>query len=317
MPEQTVFYLRRKELIEVILLVLVVGFFINITSQLVWEQFFVNLDFWTTTQIIIAFVLGSFLIYFVLYIIRGYKIHQIAEFYLVRRLEQKIPEKSIIPNYKGLRYAQDALRRLGSQSVTLDKKTIELWDCLVDTICLDLMEYLILKWMAQRYYGGWLYEKHLSLEAYFSEIKASEKSTQITIEELPAELKVNNIFFHSLGEQHYRLFLPNNSKISRNVTNTQWRNPTRELQFKNRFCSLTITFQNTWQIQRIADEIEDYLPSKDGEFQTHYFQIQVEAKFNRFLSITPWIDKYLKWVDDITKNLFDSFDWNQYVKKKN
>ena len=316
MSQPTVFYLRRKELIEVLLLVLVVGFFINITSQFVWDNFFINFDFWTTAQIIISFVLGSFLIYFFRYIIRGYKILQIAEFYLVRRLEKKIPEKSIIPNYKGLRYAQDALRRLGSKSADLDQKTIELWDCLVDTICLDLMEYVILKWAAQRYHSGWLFEKHLSLEAYSSEIKLNEKSTNITIEELPAELKTNNKFFNSLGEANYRLFLPPNTTFSRKIASIHLRNPTRELNFKNKFCSLTITFQNTWQIQRIANEIEGYLPSNGDKFQTHYFQIQVEAKFNRFLSIMPWMDKYVKWVNDITKNLFDSFDWNQHVKKK-
>jgi len=316
MSQQTIFYLRRKELIEIFLLVLVIGFFINITSQFVWDNFFVTFDFWTNAQIIIGFVSVSLLTYFVLYVLKSHKILQIAEFYLVRLLENNIPEESRIPNYKGLRYAQEALRRLGSKSATLDQKTTERWDCLVDTICLDLMEYVILKWMAQRYHSGWLYEKHLSLKAYSFEMKSNKKSTNITIEELPTEMKTNNIFFNSLGETNYRLILPPNTTFTREVARIHWANPTREIKLKNKYCSLTITFQNTWQIQRIPNEIEGHLLSNEGEFQTHYFQIQVEAKFNRFLSVTPWIDKYAKWVNDITKNLFDSFDWNQYVKKK-
>lgn len=316
MSQPTIFYLRRKELIEVLLLVLVVGFFINITSQFVWDNFFINLDFWTTTQIIIGFVSGSFLIYFFLYVARGYKILQIAEFYLVRRLEKKIPEESIIPEYKGLWYAQDALRRLGSRSGSLNQKTIEEWDCLVDTICLDLMEYIILKWLSQKYHSGWVYEKHLSLKAFSSEKTLSKKSTIIKFEELPAGLKENNLFFKSLGELYYRLVLPPGTAFRRNTAQIHWSNPTRELIFKNKFCSLIITFQNTWQIQSVADDVEPYLPSNGDKFQTHYFQIQIEANFNRLLSLTPWADKYEKWVNDITKILFDLFDWNIYVKKK-
>ena len=315
MPQETIFHLRRKELVEIFLLVLVVGFFVNITSQFIWNNFFTNFDFWTTTQIIIGFVSGSFLIYFFLYVVRGYKIVQIAEFYLVRRLEKKIPQESIIPEYKGLWYAQDALRRLGSKSKALNKKIIEQWGCLVDPICLDLMEYILLKWLAQKYHIGWLLGKQLSLKAYSSEKTLSKKSTTIKLDELPTELKQNNLFFKSLDEVNFRLILPPSTSFRRNTTQIQWNNPTRQIIFKNIFCSLEITFQNTWE-QRMTSNIEPFLDSKEGKFQTQYFQIQIEAKFNRFLSITPWMDKYVKWVNDLANNLFDTFDWNVYVKKK-
>ena len=122
MSHDTVFALRRKELLEIILLVLIIGFLINITSQFVWDNFLVKFDFWTTAKIIAGLIISSFLIYFLLYVAKGYRIIRIAEFYFIRKLGEKIPEESLIPNYKGLWYAQDALRRLGSISATLNKK---------------------------------------------------------------------------------------------------------------------------------------------------------------------------------------------------
>ena len=178
------------------------------------------------------------------------------------------------------------------------------------------MEYIILKWLSQNYPGGWVYTKHLSLKSFSSKKNLCKNSTLINFEKLPDELKENNLFFKSLGELFYRLVLPPNTSFKRNISQLHWSNPTRELNFENRFCSLTITFQNTWQISKIANEIEPYLNSDGEKFQTHYFQIQTEANFNRFLSLTPWADKYVKWVNDMINGLFSSFDWNHYVEKR-
>jgi hypothetical protein len=251
----------------------------------------------------------------VFFIVKGREDLHLAEFYLVRKIGEEIPEQSIISGYTGLWYAQYALRTLALKSPNFSQKVVDYWDCLIDPICLDLMEYVLLKWLRDNYCGGWLEEKRLSLEAYSDKKVLSQKAAIIKFNDLENLLK-NNIFLQLLNEHSYAMHLPPNTKIDRNVVEMQWWNPARELLFKNKYCTVTITFQNTWQQNKLLEELRTFLPSDEGQFQTHYFKIQIRAKFNRWLIIWPQMDKYYRWVSDLVTKLKNDFDWATYLKKR-
>lgn len=315
MSRDTVFHLRRKELIEILVLVIAIGFLLNILAQLVWESFLRTIKPWSVFSLILLLVLTSFLGYFLLFIAKRYEHLYIAEFYLVRKIGEEIPDQSIILGYRGLWYAQHALRTLSSKSSDFSQKVIQYWDCLPDPICLDLMEYVLIKWLGDRYRSGWLIEKRISLEKYHDKKILNRESTIIKSNDLKDFLE-GNIFFKLLDEQHYLLCLPPKTRIYRHLTKIHWVNPCRELIFQNKYCSIVITFQNTWQLNKLFEELRSFLPSEETEYQTHYYQIQIRAKFNRWLVALPQMDKYLRWVDDLATKLKNDFDWTQYIKKR-
>ena len=315
MSTDTIFHLRRKELIEILVLVVAIGFLLNILAQLTWENFLQQMEPWSVFQLIVSLVLVLLLGYFMLFIAKGREDLHMTEFYLVRKIGEEIPEQSIISGYTGLRYAQYALRTLASKSSDFSQKVIQYWDCLPDPICLDLMEYIVIKWLGDRYRGGWLVEKRLSLEAYSNEKVLSRKANIIKFNNLK-DLLQGNVFLKLLDEQNYLLCLPPNTKMVRHIVKLHWRNPCRELVFKNKYCSVAITFQNTWQLNKLFEELRSFLPSEEAKYQTHYYRIQVRAKFNRWLTALPLMDKYYRWVNDLVMKLKNDFDWNQFVKKR-
>jgi hypothetical protein len=318
MTTDTLFYLRRKELINILIVVIAIGFLLNILAQLIWEEYLRQWEAYLVFGLIILLLMILLLGYFTLFIAKGYEQHYVAEFFLVRRIGKEIPEQSIIPGYTGLWYAQYALRTLALKSPEFNQKVIQFWDCLSDPICLDLMEYILIKWLGDKYRNGWLIEKRLSLEEYSDKKVLNRRATTIELNNLKDLLK-RNIFFKLLDEQYYRLCLPPNTKIDRHVAKIHWTNPCREFIFKNKYCSVIITFQNTWQINRLFEDLRPFLLhnyQKETEYQTHYYQIQVRAKFNRWLIALPQMDNYYRWVNDLMMKIKNDFDWSHYVRER-
>jgi hypothetical protein len=218
---------------------------------------------------------------------------------------------------------------------------------------LEMVEYLIIMWLSQKYHHWWALEQYTSGRWHGK----NKPSTIITFQDLPKALREENRFFSTFSKYHgqettdwarnlklFRISLPENTKFDliRKIqcnrcgqisTSTNMACPkcgekdrlhvNSLLTMKNSFCQISISLFFSHWIQGVPLTIE--IPDGEEEqdrssyfqerFATTEFLLDFKARFNRVWSLLPSSDDYYQWVDDMLGSLYNDYCWIPFVEK--
>lgn len=237
-----------------------------------------------------------------------------------------------------LSHSNQFLFHAGYALQELSKEKTEIGDILkehknLEVFFLELIEYLIVMWMSQKYSNWWALDQYMAGRWHGK----NKPSTIIRFLDLPDAIRGENIFFSTFSKYYgqettdlarnlklFKITLPKKTKFLKPGKEMQVSTiPSSLIRIENRYCKISINISHSYW--RVGVPITIEIPNGEEEqdrfsyfqerFATIVFLIDFKAHFNRFWSLLPSSDDYYQWVDDMLGSLYDDYCWIPFVEK--
>ena len=301
---------KRQRMLELIVLIILLGLFVNILATSLYDLPQVQAMAWITISSIAVIVLSVYVVS-----ISRLTIHEVRE---------RIPfvfavniKKVGIPLYElleiPLAWSSSFFREIIEKRPELREKIQR--DEFRRKFFLDLTAILIVVWLSHHYTHCWLWKRPLEYSFRKFETGIEKPSTKVKNSELLEQIKDN--IFSVLKQPRMGVTLPPNTiiEIEQKIEKGKdiWR-----IVMKNKYCTITINtgflyWSNEWDLIDVPVQFSSEETKK--EFEVFDFIIDFEARFNARWSLCPNIEDYYDWAEGMFERLRDSFDWRVQVQK--
>ncbi len=301
----------RQRMLELIVVIIFMGLFINILATSIYGLFQVQAMVWVTFSGIAVFGLVVYFV-FVSSLLKSDIKETIPFVFAVNIKEVGIPlyELLEIP----LCWASSYFRKIIEERPELKEKIETSKRNNTDfkrKFFLDLTVFLIVVWLSHRYTYCWLYERPLEYSFRRFETGINKTSTVVKCSKLQEQIK-NNVF-STLKEPRRNMTLPPNTTISVKEEKDKW-----SIEMRNKYCKITISVRHSaWSSDWNLKDVPVHFSSDERrkEFEVFDLLIDFEARFSRIRSLSPQIEDYYDWAEGMFERLRDYFDWRVQVRK--